>query len=767
MFESGERTDYECGNPRQLIIEAKKASIPFKFPPRGAKASARVNLRSLSSFDNTLKLAIEQAQTYCQSRGVQYAAISNGPQLVIFLATRLDGKSPLDGDSLVFTSYEDLVKGFRIIFETLTPDGIKEKRLTDILGASEIEALPPKLSVNCLDYFQYKYASEFQENLKNAASLVVEDLGRSDALEDDFPRECYCESGPLSQFAMIGKNVLAARYSALFSSSATGSRVEEVNPKKTGATNSFSQQALAEALAKRPIVLIGDVGVGKSSFIKNLLRVRAKDEFKASISIYFDLGSRGNLTKSTKDALLDEIERSLRSDYQLNLQDEALLEAVYRQQLHDFDTGIFAKLRALDNIEFQKKRFNLISELMVKREEHLRLSINHLAVKTRKQIIIVIDNADQRSLAVQQDAFLIAQELSAHWDSIVFLALRPQTFHASKRSGAISAYPPKIFVVPPPKLEDVIEKRLAFALKVAEGRLPVQSVAGLTLHVDSLAILISVLKASLLHNRELLEFVVNVSAGNVRVAIELISRFFGSPNVESEKIVKIVKEGGGYTIPLHEFAKVALLGDYAYFQEEASIASNVFSVAFPDKREHFLSLLILGYVSWEGAPKNGGEGFVDLLTILEELQGCGFKTEQCELHLARLTKNKLLETTERRQLDSSEELKSLGFPECFRVTSLGAYHLKKWASEFSYLEAMTFDTPIFDVDVRKLLAPAVNDSRLSSRYQRADSFASYLDEIWIDIPTRPYFDWADLRSVGKESFSRAHRRLVDIGVHPK
>lgn len=763
VYEHRDRTDYECGQPRQLIVEAKKASAPFKFPPRGARGSQRYRLRAISDFDVELRAALSQAQTYCQARGVQLAAVANGPQLVIFLATRFDGIAPEDGEALVFTSYEELVKGFNVIYEALSPEGVDEKRVVAILSSTSPAGLPQKLSAACLNYFQYKYSSDFQESLRNAASLVVEDLGRTPSLEDDFLRECYCDSGPLSQFALLGKNLLAARYSALFSSSDTASRIEEVNPRKTRRAE-FSQQALAEALARRPIVLIGDVGVGKSSFIKHLLRVRAIREFQASICIYFDLGSRGVLANSPRDALLAEIERTLRTEYKVNLQDATLVEAIYQEPLRDFDNGILSSLRDTDIVEWKRRRLNYIAQLLDQREEHLRRAIEYFGTQSRKQVIIVIDNADQRNIQVQQEAFLISQELASHWSSTVFLTLRPQTFHASKRSGTISAYPPKVFVVPPPKLEDVIERRLLFALKIAEGKLPVQGIAGLTLFVDSLAILISVLHRSLARNRELYEFIVNVSAGNVRVAIELISKFFGSPNVESEKIVKFHKENLEYVIPLHEFAKVALLGDYAHFQEDSSVASNVFAVVFPDKREHFLSLYILGYLAWEGAEKEHREGFVVRNALVTELQACAYSLDQINAHLSRLTRKRLIETSERRLLETAEDINELGMPEAFRITTLGAYHLKRWASEFSFLEAMSFDTQIFDQDVRNTLIPDVNDNRLSARNQRAERFVEYLDEVWKECVIRPYFDWHTLRAASQISFDRVRRRLLDIGL---
>ena len=45
--------------------------------------------------------AIKQAQDYCSSRGVQFAVVFNGHQLIAFLAVRFDGVAPLDGKCLV------------------------------------------------------------------------------------------------------------------------------------------------------------------------------------------------------------------------------------------------------------------------------------------------------------------------------------------------------------------------------------------------------------------------------------------------------------------------------------------------------------------------------------------------------------------------------------------------------------------------------------------------------------------------------------------
>lgn len=761
-YEGGNRTDYECGHPRGLIVEAKKSADQFSFPPKPIKNPTRFRLDSLISYSDSVGEALVQAQQYCQGRGVELAAVSNGPQLVVFLATRADGLSPLKGEAFVFDGYDELVKNFAQIFDLVSRDGVTEARYRGLLNSKGAQALPAKLSSSCVDYYAYNYSSDFQESLRNAASLVIEDLGKSSDVEKEFLEQCYCESGPLSQYSLLGKSILSARYAALFQSNESGSKIEAINPKKSDSAQ-FSAKVVAEAMARRPLILIGDVGVGKTSFLKHLIKISAKEVFKDTVSIYFDLGADASLSSTTRDAFLDQVENTIRTDLGVNKYDAAIIEDIYKSQLRDFDSGVMGQLKVKDEQAFTLKRLELINRLIDQRETHLKLVLQYVAGARSCQIVIVIDNADQRTAEVQNDAFVIAQELCAVWSSIVFIALRPQTFHGSKRSGAVSAYPSKVFVIPPPKLEEAIEKRLNFAQKIAEGRLPLSSMAGISLHLESLAILIQVLRSSLTRNKDLMEFLVNVSAGNVRLAVELVARFFGNPNVQSEKIVRLIGEGEAYLVPVHEFAKTALLGDYAHFQESSSVASNIFDISYPDQKEHFLSLLILGYLSWNVAASGSAEGFVGRAAVVNEMQGIGYTADQVESHLIRLTRKKLIESSQRRTLETDLEIREIGMPESFRSTSLGAYILKRWAGEFSFLEAMAFDTPIFDSEVRAELLKAVNDNRLSARYLRAVTFRDYLSGIWRPLEARPYFDWDGVVAAGSDSFNRVARRLGDLG----
>lgn len=149
-------------------------------------------------------------------------------------------------------------------------------------------------------------------------------------------------------------------------------------------------------------------------------------------------------------------------------------------------------------------------------------------------------------MEVQQKAFIVSQGVAQHWGAIVFLSVRPNTFHQSKRTGALSAYPNKVFYIMPPRPEIVMEKRLIFALNVAEGRLPIESISSVSLNLESVAIFLRALLYALRHNPAVGEFLSNITGGNVRSMIDFVTKFTGSPNVDSDKIIELHSKTGEY-----------------------------------------------------------------------------------------------------------------------------------------------------------------------------------------------------------------------------
>src|ERR1039457_187268 len=89
-----EFADYTFLAPRRvLIVEAKREGNYFELP--AGTARLEIQLPALVRTYENVAAALQQAAGYCQSRGVPFGAVTNGRQLIAFVATRNDGSAPL------------------------------------------------------------------------------------------------------------------------------------------------------------------------------------------------------------------------------------------------------------------------------------------------------------------------------------------------------------------------------------------------------------------------------------------------------------------------------------------------------------------------------------------------------------------------------------------------------------------------------------------------------------------------------------------------
>ena len=470
-YERQQFTDYELGKPRIAVLEAKRESIGFEIPA-GLSAELITDIPSLMRISKEVKEAIEQVRDYCAKRGVPVAIVSNGHQYILFLASRQDGVSVLDGKAVVFKSLATLHKNFALAWQLFSQDGLSEKCISRYLKTGKT-GIPNKLSSKLNNFPVARYLSDTQATLRQLSELFLQDIIDNSEVEKKFFSECYCESGALSRYALLSKNILEARYSSLFSESDISPHVKPARGRKN---DNFSPDILAESLAKRPIVLLGDVGVGKTSFVKNLMYNSAYEEFKSAIYIYIDLGSKAALTSDLKRYILNEVDSQLINNYKIDSKDYNFLKGVYAADIYRFSKGVWGQKKEHNSSLYETKLFEMLVEKAEEKDQHLKESINYYAKSSKKQIIIFMDNADQREYEIQQEAFIISQELAKDWNSTVFVSVRPQTFFKSKRAGALSAYPHKIFTIAPPRIDTVISKRLQFALSMAEGKMPIETI---------------------------------------------------------------------------------------------------------------------------------------------------------------------------------------------------------------------------------------------------------------------------------------------------
>jgi GTPase SAR1 family protein len=749
--ELGGRSDYCLGRPPKAVLEAKREAKNFDNPPRG-KPSVVHKIQPLLQASKNFAEAVHQVIPYCAIRGAQIAVVCNGPQLAIFQAI-IPGLPPLEGECYFFNGFDSYVESFPLLWKLLSPEGVTENRAYRDLALHRNPRIPPKASTSIPEPFKYRYRNNFQENLRSLSSLLLEEIEDNPKLKASFYRECYVPIEANNRHLLLSKNIIEARYKRVGADGVAPSGLEAVTAIDSDGGLKLNDPTLAGNTGSRPIVVIGDVGVGKTSFFENLFESLESTEKSNTYFIHINLGVKASLATDIKSYVLSEIPSVLKSKYGVDVNTAEFANAIYHPDLIDFDRSVKGTLKGIDENAYQRERIAFLSEKIDRLDRHLQASLGHLAHGRKKQIILVLDNADQRSFQVQQETFLIAQELAASRNLLVFVALRPSTFYLSKTTGALSAYQNKILTIAPPPADEVVQKRLIFAARVAEGKVEPATLSGIRLNLGSVVSFLKATLRSIRNSESIRQFLSNITGGNTRAVIELITGFFGSPNVDSQKIVRIEQELGGYKIPLHEFTKHALLGEYAYFNSQSSLlACNIFDVSTADPREHFLASLIVAFLSSNTGVLDN-DGFVNGQEIMTEMARYGFVDDQVRNALRRLAKKRLIETPHAHyrevQVDDHEPPEQFHF----RATSVGIYHIRFWTGSFAFLDAVSTDTPIFDQESRDQVSRVASSFDIGDRYRKADCFRKYLENQWhFSNFGASYYDFVSLMQSQEDGF---------------
>ena len=375
-------------------------------------------------------------------------------------------------------------------------------------------------------------------------------------------------------------------------------------------------------------------------------------------------------------------------------------------------------------------------------QEHLKRCLEHIHKGRKQQIVIFLDNVDQRTDDFQQKAFLIGQSMAELWPAMVFVSLRPETFHKSKAGGALSAYHVKAFTISPPRVDRVIQKRLQYAINLLELGQIGQSIegVGMLVNLDDLSDFLSVTKMSFEKNVELIEFVDNVCGGNIRLALDFIRVFVGSGHVDTGKILEIYRDSGTYTVPLHEFLRAVIYGDQRDYDARASAITNLFDIRSPDGREHFLGPIALALIGLEARPA-ANSGYVDPEEIYAYAQSLGFQPAQIAGVLEKLLAQKLVETENKDFVGERFDFR----PRRFRITTIGSYYYQKLIGKFTYVDAVVVDTPIVAREWQDKISDVAN---INERLARAEAFRKYLDSQWVNLEnTSDVFNWRPMSSM--------------------
>jgi hypothetical protein len=697
-------------NGPMLIVEAKKTGVSFTLPAERTVRQKRT-LESLMSLDVGISSAISQCARYALDEGAPFAVVSNGHQIIAFCLNRGPGASWKRGHALVFSSLRDMLENFRHLWDALSVEAIRTFRLSETLSTTPVRARAAKRSDYIKNHNRAKGRNDFQADLQILGDLVFG--GRIFEDRRLFHEHCYCAGGSLSQFSQASRSYLEDRYPDFFSATATTPKLEPAQTKK----------GLSSALAnitniKKPILLLGDVGVGKTTFLEHLVLVDWADKKNDLIVIRIDLGDKPSRAVDVPNMVTREIEQSLLANYGVDVTENRFLRAVYHAQLKRFERTPRGTIKHIDPKEYALAEAKYIESLAADFDNHWCAILGHLVKSRHKMIVLIFDNVDQRDPEVQKATFIQSQIAASKWDVYVMLTLRPETFVRSKTDGPISGYHPRAFTISPPRFDALLERRILTAIRMLRGELPIPNIGGhATAQIKSVLDYLEMLDYSFRNEPDLLSFCEHMSGGNMRLALDYIVSFMACGHVDSNKILDRWRSTGRYQVPLHEFVRGTMFADREYYSGDGAAVMNVLDTQSGDPGES------LGLTALLAVLVDSKDAYVAIEDVHARLQGVGFRPEQVAWLVQRALVGRLVESN--LKVQDTENTTHV------RISPTGRYYYDSLLRTFVYIDAVSTDTPISDHERLALIGEAPT---LPARIERARQFVAYLSSIAAERP---------------------------------
>ena len=725
-----------------LVLEAKRSGIDFVLPARSFEDRPYAFGLLAKECPQAMN-ALNQAIGYAATLGARYVAISNGHQWLLSL-TFVQGQVLERRLVYVFESLEVISSRFLKFYSCFSKECIQKNTVSrDLLDTLKLPP-PAKMSSHVPGYPLPASRNIFQNEVSYILDYVWQIMSQEEGTIE-FVENCYVN--PISH-----EDILAL--------------VRELIEKRKNEDDILRQyeiesvdklpHEIAHLPAERPFAVLGEIGRGKSSFLKYLRFVAAKDYLNNYLQIDLNFIDRPDNESQIPDFVYSEIERQLREYYSIDIYENRFVRGVLHSDLQRLKTTPKGALYHEDKTRYREIELVAIEKIMEDKHAYLTKVIHHLKRGRKYSVALFLDNLDRRNPVIQEQAFLKASAIARDWASLVFICLRPDTYYRSQRNGVLDTIAPTAFTVGQPDLSLVLKRRFSYAKKIAEGESLGPKLARSAPSIDvsfdlpSVAKIFESCEFAARKRHGIIPTLEAVSNGNIRRLLDFARRILCSGHLDTNKILGHIESTGRYLIPDFEGVKSLLYGDYMHFDPTKSPFINLFDLWHAEPAEHFLRFSILHYLA--KIPPNGTtKGYVQLSELLKYLSTIGYSFNTA-LEATKILKEKHYV---RRPVESDSELVE---SERIRITSLGRYHIYSLISTFQYLEATIIDTPIIDDEIRNKISEV---TEISARIKRNNYFLKYLDNCVTHIQDK------ELRSAWEKVSLEAKKNMKEIRARIK
>ena len=389
---------FKIGANVSLVLEAKKDEQLFLLPSR--KYSAKpFGFGLLAEECRGAYDAMVQAAGYATNLGSRYIAISNGHQWL--LALSYVPNQPLDERLVyVFESIDAIKKRFQLFWDCFSYHAIHSNSPAIGLSESRKNPAPAKLSTTIHGYPLPIARNYLKNELVYVLSMIWDELNTNDNSKD-FLEKCYIFPDSSNKAFSIAKEIIEKR-----------NKQDELLTGEALSSLKVSQLIKGYSIEK-PILVLGEIGHGKSIFLRYLRLIEAEKQLSNYIQLDVNFLDRPEKPDEVPDFIVKEIYRQLAERYNINLTEDRFVRAALHAEINRFKKSPRGKAFPVESDKYKLHEVEHIESIQRDHHEYLKYVFQHIKGSHGKSIAIFFDNLDKRLPAIQEEAFLRSSAMAS------------------------------------------------------------------------------------------------------------------------------------------------------------------------------------------------------------------------------------------------------------------------------------------------------------------------------------------------------------------
>ena len=723
-------SDYliEASGRTRAIVEAKRVAEKLS-------DSRSQNVTYLNVGGPGLKAAqdgIDQATRYCTEEGVDFAILTNGTTWIAFRATRTDGVRPSEGKAIVFNTLDIVQENFAEFFHLLCREAVISKDYRALISEAEGFKLSPQENL----HFAFEETSiraqiptEHSRDLEEVFDTFFSTISGEE--DEDLLIKCFVES----KESVHAEKVLARITSEI---------LDQIQPMESSAGTQLASEIERAAAARRgeKVLLIGNKGSGKSTFVDRFFKVSLTPEMRSRcLFLKLDLqlfsGNESSLSEWLDRTLQEQIDHEL---YQGEPPSFDELQGIFHSTYQQWSQGPHKHLHETDSKAFKIKFGDFLQEKIDHDKHDYCLAQLKNIVRSRKLLpCIVFDNADQFPLSVQQAVFQYANALFQQ-ARICFLIV-PITDHTVwqlAKTGPLQSYQAKSFFLPVPSTKKILEKRIEYiGQEIADsdpvgGRYALPN--GFQVRLQDLRAFVSCLEEVFITNDFIARRIGYLANFDIRRSLELSKRLMTSHFIGIDRLIQTFITKNDINISRVSITQALVNGKYEKFrQDHSDFIVNIFEVdpnkiGSPLLKLRILSLMLDRHRS-EHDPL---ESYLTCNEIEDYFDAMGVPANLTRSNVQGLIDSRLLEPYDPTDAEITPGQK-------VSITTSGEMHIEMAMHDPVYFSQMALVTGVRKPDLASDVRNFFNEKSFSSNKMKKikDIFLEYCieqDAVFIGVP---------------------------------